>query len=79
MTMADSPIITPRHLPADLRPVQQTEAISSHAKLIAAEAALSIIVSVIKQTHGVTGKRWSQRDRLRYIQEVCEKALHRIK
>lgn len=70
----------PWHLPPDLRPTEQPEAMSIDAKLIAAKVALAIVAAAIDQSHSrVTGKRWSQRERLEYIRAVCNNVLRRIK
>jgi hypothetical protein len=70
----------PWRIPGELRPAEQPAALSVDAKLIAAQAALAIVREAVGQERSkITGKRWSQRDRLEYIATICDNALRRIR
>ena len=70
----------PWHIPGELRPAEQPELLSVDARLIAAKVALCIVRDAVQQERSkITGRRWSQRDRLEYIATICENALRRIK
>jgi hypothetical protein len=71
---------TPWRIPGELRPAEQPESLSVDAKLVAARAALEIVRDAVgHERSNITGKRWSQRDRLEYIATICDNVLRRIK
>jgi hypothetical protein len=64
----------------ELLPAEQPEVLSVDAKLVAAQAALAIVRDAVGQERSkITGKRWSQRDRLEYIRTITDNALRRIR